>query len=127
MVATLTHSTGVLIRFMLQQLAHLMMANYLISQCGCGLKRCDVTMMLLHALKHPCSHHTLEAVSAHNCKHNYRYLNIVWLQEGPSATEKAKETAESLKGKTQQATEKTKEGLKTAAGERLPQYELASS
>ena len=77
MVATLTHSTGVLIRFMLQQLAHLMMANYLISQCGCGLKRCDVTMMLLHALKHPCSHHTLEAVSAHNCKQNYRYLNIV--------------------------------------------------
>lgn len=38
------------------------------------------------------------------------------LQGGPSATEKAKETAESLKEKTGHAAEKTAEGLKTAAG-----------
>ncbi len=43
-------------------------------------------------------------------------MTLGLLQGGPSATEKAKETAESLKEKTGHAAEKTAEGLKTAAG-----------
>ncbi len=41
------------------------------------------------------------------------------LQGGSSATEKAKEAAESLKEKAQQATAKSEEALKTAAGKIL--------
>lgn len=43
-------------------------------------------------------------------------MNAAPLQGGSPATEKAKETAESLKEKAGYAAEKTAEGLKTAAG-----------
>lgn len=60
---------------MLQQLAHLMTAGYLIGQCG--WKRCEVMVMLLHALRHPCSYCMPEAVMAYKYEQGLRHLKVV--------------------------------------------------